>query len=1006
MGKGSDKKRITFKKATALLLALVMLLGTCLIGGSDNAYAFDIDSSGFSDPTITTTVVYYWHKGMPPTDKVYDKADLENMYPLLITWDDTYYWCCDNQFWNSVQGNNQSISALDWKSRLPAKDAYWGLDIGKIVGYSIASIISPFAGVAYLLEQYSSNYLDVDRGNSTEGTPSHVRHMNRRYSMSENGLISNLKLDFDTLKSTGTAVSFSIPNLPMAVCAMEPTPVKESDGSTGSAVVSTVVQAMESLRLAFLNENTSPIVNSVGHFAIYVPNNYGTGSYKNLDYYPLVGVNSFENRRIEVSQWFGLSTEANYNCSWDWYLDMIPDYYRSRSGNNWIDDFLKNVEFKGLQRGVHSNEGVDPRNIPLRNRLWDFEEHSDGKFTISTPSIWESVQLTWVPKKNKGDIQEFIRKHLGDSRSEIHLYHTPNILLSSGWSGIDNMTDSLHNLKTMPGDSFDIYYGEPVIMNFIQTSFTVQNGQVTNLDGPIAIADGVTITVEDGGVLSTTDWIINNGTIVVEPGGTLLVQENTTENNETRYGVIAPLVDNGGLTGGRIICDGRMIVMPNCKVAGGGKYGLVFGEGSQCVNYGALISENFEVYTDHTIENRGDDSIVVFGTGVGDSYPLLTLPVSWISETYKHREPAFAVNTAKDAVYGKGAERIEVHAGASFQTAVYNRDRENKSGTAVSNMPRIALKSSIDVEEGATIYKAGAERTPENELVTLGVHDKVQTYNGGDVVVLDSNQITKGEYSFGNETIVAVNSFNEVIFSGLIERWDGKDNYAAPVAAEYTAASAGKIYAENDYNEPLAEFSAGATVTVHEGKRVFITSGGTTELYRIADQDVVILNSDNRVLWSGRLAGWDGVDPATISKYPAQYVSTSDYTVYTESEDEHAEDDSDIGGGVVAELLTDIPEGSMITLNAFGDCTISYKVQTVLEIEEETPSETPEGETPSGEAKDTDAADLGGELVTVEFKIDGRQIVEIYYKAENEDGASGTGSHVYSGEFRNWTPNR
>ncbi|MBQ3578880.1 MAG: hypothetical protein II974_09500, partial [Firmicutes bacterium] len=63
------------------LICVVMLLTSLTVALADE---FNIDSSGFKDPTITKSMVYYWHKGVPPI-----RPDAKHTaYPVLLVWDD------------------------------------------------------------------------------------------------------------------------------------------------------------------------------------------------------------------------------------------------------------------------------------------------------------------------------------------------------------------------------------------------------------------------------------------------------------------------------------------------------------------------------------------------------------------------------------------------------------------------------------------------------------------------------------------------------------------------------------------------------------------------------------------------------------------------------------------------------------------------------------------------------------------------------------------------------
>lgn len=246
----------------------------------------------------------------------------------------------------------------------------------------------------------------------------------------------------------------------------------------------------------------------------------------------------------------------------------------------------------------------------------------------------------------------------------------------------EGTTDETAYKNAEPGTTFKIYYAEKREVSFIQTSFRVQKGQVTNLDGPIVIGPNCTVTVEDGGMLSVSGWVVNNGEILVKPGGTLMVQEHEVETEEGKqYGAITTLEDDAGKASGRIACDGTMIIMPNCKVQCGGKYGLSFGESAQCINYGAIIAENLDVYRDHTIEMRGGDSRVFAGYGCTSSGYILSR-VAITGTTYPDQgttEKVAVVRLAKDAAYGEGASRVYYNTGHSGLTTT--KDMANRKGS-------------------------------------------------------------------------------------------------------------------------------------------------------------------------------------------------------------------------------------------------------------------------------------------------------------------------------------
>lgn len=193
-------------------------------------------------------------------------------------------------------------------------------------------------------------------------------------------------------------------------------------------------------------------------------------------------------------------------------------------------------------------------------------------------------------------------------------------------------------------DEFDVYWCESIIMDFLQTNFPIEDGQVSNLDGPIAIANGTVITVKDGGTLTIDDWVANNGTIKIEKGGTLYIQDNACLNR----------LNDGAHDGGGIICEGLILVGPNGKLVGGGVDGIQLKGSGHIVNYGLVASENFKVENPYSIENR--DGGVVFtgeGSGVtGSGMGTWGNPVSAAGYMEKGKiEPTCVVSLAPNAIY-------------------------------------------------------------------------------------------------------------------------------------------------------------------------------------------------------------------------------------------------------------------------------------------------------------------------------------------------------------------
>ena len=155
-----------------------------------------------------------------------------------------------------------------------------------------------------------------------------------------------------------------------------------------------------------------------------------------------------------------------------------------------------------------------------------------------------------------------------------------------------------------------MYIGTARTYNVINTDYTVQKGQLLNLDGDIRIGDGKTITVEEGAVLSINGNIFNNGHIY-NKGGTILVQSNGCiqsylPEDKNDYGGI-------GLDGGDLVirAGGRVMTGVTTYDDRWGN-GLKLQNGASIINQGTLIaSGDVSVNSGSTLENRKGGAILV-----------------------------------------------------------------------------------------------------------------------------------------------------------------------------------------------------------------------------------------------------------------------------------------------------------------------------------------------------------------------------------------------------------
>ena len=626
------------KRTLATVLAVAALAG---LGGAPSlapaaeALDFNIDETGFTTLDYDTGYMYFWHEGLPTVAK--DKAGNWIEYPILITWDDKYYFCADSTFAKGLEKTED----IEYNGKTVAtKDHHC-----YIRGVTLSHYQQNGAGKEKEKQAFDSwervwGYTDY--------------YMRTSYSLSENALLAKLPMESETLLKTGMGVSAQLPTTPYLVLADQ-----ESD-----------------------------------RYAIGLPNSvFGGASYeflgKTIDPVKDYGEKHWLISGVLSKEWITEQMGADNQMKGDvmWRLEDQKTYSKSSATSesslmresNFLDkDFVAHTWISYYDVDKHKSYEVKRT---ADNRLWTVKMDKDGKYHFWNlgDNYWDRQRLSGHGNSDNTErarrwsySTDIARSYLDHNNGKIVV--DTQTVQSKNWE-----TDRVNTVDNTPG--FRVFYAEPNLVDFYRKSFSVAKQQVVNLDGPIVIDSQCTITVEDGGVLSVSGWVVNNGQILVKPGGTLIVQERDTLTGDHQMGAITNLGTGPDTAAGRISCDGKMIVMRDCKVVGAGLYGLQFGEGAQVVNYGQLISENFTCFADHTIENRGDASAVFAGWGVTDSGYMLTrtqINGSDYNGKGKLQETA-VVQMADGAVYGEGADRFYVN---DDPTVSYKKQEKRKGYTS------------------------------------------------------------------------------------------------------------------------------------------------------------------------------------------------------------------------------------------------------------------------------------------------------------------------------------
>ena len=156
------------------------------------------------------------------------------------------------------------------------------------------------------------------------------------------------------------------------------------------------------------------------------------------------------------------------------------------------------------------------------------------------------------------------------------------------------------NREANAGD-FMIYIRSTENFSAIEKDYTVKAGQILTIEESVYIKDDVTLTIEDGGILSVKGQLFNDGKILNK--GTMMVNENAC---------VCPFEPTSTF-GGEITCDGGdIIIMENAKLlAGNGSCRLKLQNGATCVNYGYLIGAGTLEMDNSLIENKKTGHIYI-----------------------------------------------------------------------------------------------------------------------------------------------------------------------------------------------------------------------------------------------------------------------------------------------------------------------------------------------------------------------------------------------------------
>lgn len=188
--------------------------------------------------------------------------------------------------------------------------------------------------------------------------------------------------------------------------------------------------------------------------------------------------------------------------------------------------------------------------------------------------------------------------HVSDGKTKIFMN------LSDSYDGCLDIDSKNGGSKiSSPGSwdfqAFDVYVGVKEQWSAIRSDYTIKSGMVANYNGYIYVEPNVTITVEAGGVLSSSGVLYNNGTIICNAGGTVLVQPDASIEQFCL----------GDSPGGYLYCmGGDLVILSGGRVTTNMFY---LRNGGTCTNFGVLVLSGRSSTIDDgaTLDNRASGTV-------------------------------------------------------------------------------------------------------------------------------------------------------------------------------------------------------------------------------------------------------------------------------------------------------------------------------------------------------------------------------------------------------------
>ena len=287
-------------------------------------------------------------------------------------------------------------------------------------------------------------------------------------------------------------------------------------------------------------------------------------------------------------------------------------------------------------------------------------------------------------------------------------------------------------------EQFHIFLGKEYKVSTLAEDFKVAADQTQTLGKPLYyIPKGKTITVEPHGTLAIDGVLLNDGEIIVKPGGLLMLKDGAKIFPLTKY-------DNDC---GKIYSTGDIIIGTGSVLCGGANNGVrIMGGG--VVNFGVLCGEYIQLDKNDLVDNRVADrnqggiiagksltgaarSRYVKAALLNEDTAKMDVNVNTDFATLNANSDGSKYITQKYSVYGDGAANVDtsgvgkttIGSASNPTLSVYYADvpGKGKNGTVLFK-DEMLDEVSLRVSGTKAIYTVrGTEHTVENALISAEI---------------------------------------------------------------------------------------------------------------------------------------------------------------------------------------------------------------------------------------------------------------------------------------------